>query len=202
MVICPTVARIDVPGGIVCPGTANRSYMLYFSGLNVIFCFLKDFQLNDALDNLLNLWRIWTLGRLDDSKDKNDHILWKVTNSSNCILLNLAILQKRYIFFYMAFLIRCRHFLDLIEFVKFSATIYVVLLFIEPAVLQCKLLEITNFLFWRTTAELVSMKTPMAFVFSQAAQTLFVIYIRDSIALRFVKKMNENRSKIALKFDL
>ena len=35
---------------------------------------------------------------------------------------------------------------------------------------------------------------------SQAGQTLFVIYIRDSIALRFepVKRMYENGSKIAL----
>ena len=35
---------------------------------------------------------------------------------------------------------------------------------------------------------------------TQAAQTLFVIYIRDSIALRFepVKRMYENGSKIAL----
>ena len=35
---------------------------------------------------------------------------------------------------------------------------------------------------------------------TQAAQTLFVIYIRDSIALRFepFKKMYENGSKIAL----
>ena len=35
---------------------------------------------------------------------------------------------------------------------------------------------------------------------SQAAQTLFVIYIRDSIALRFepFKRMYENGSKIAL----
>ena len=34
----------------------------------------------------------------------------------------------------------------------------------------------------------------------QAAQTLFVIYIRDSIALRFepFKRMYENGSKIAL----
>ena len=34
---------------------------------------------------------------------------------------------------------------------------------------------------------------------AQAAQTLFVIYIRDSIALRFepFKRMYENRSKIA-----
>ena len=35
---------------------------------------------------------------------------------------------------------------------------------------------------------------------SQVAQTLFVIYIRDSIALRFeqLKRMYENGSKIAL----
>ena len=35
---------------------------------------------------------------------------------------------------------------------------------------------------------------------AQAAQTLFVIYIRDSIALRFepFKRMYENGSKIAL----
>ena len=35
---------------------------------------------------------------------------------------------------------------------------------------------------------------------TQAAQTLFVIYIRDSIALRFepFKRMYENGSKIAL----
>ena len=37
-------------------------------------------------------------------------------------------------------------------------------------------------------------------VIPQAAQTLFVIYIRDSIALRFkpFKRMYENGSKIAL----
>ena len=37
-------------------------------------------------------------------------------------------------------------------------------------------------------------------VLPQAAQTLFVIYIRDSIALRFelFKRMYENGSKIAL----
>ena len=37
-------------------------------------------------------------------------------------------------------------------------------------------------------------------LYSQAAQTLFVIYIRDSIALRFepFKRMYENGSKIAL----
>ena len=37
-------------------------------------------------------------------------------------------------------------------------------------------------------------------VFSQAAQTLFVVYIRDSIALCFepFKRMYENGSKIAL----
>ena len=36
-------------------------------------------------------------------------------------------------------------------------------------------------------------------ILSQAAQTLFVIYIRDSIALRFkpFKRMYENGSKIA-----
>ena len=38
------------------------------------------------------------------------------------------------------------------------------------------------------------------FIKPQAAQTLFVIYIRDSIALRFkpFKRMYENGSKIAL----
>ena len=38
------------------------------------------------------------------------------------------------------------------------------------------------------------------YVIPQAAQTLFVIYIRDSIALRFeqFKRMYENGSKIAL----
>ena len=37
-------------------------------------------------------------------------------------------------------------------------------------------------------------------IVAQAAQTLFVIYIRDSIALRFepFKRMYENGSKIAL----
>ena len=39
-----------------------------------------------------------------------------------------------------------------------------------------------------------------ALIIGQASQTLFVIYIRDSIALRFTpfKRMYENGSKIAL----
>ena len=39
-----------------------------------------------------------------------------------------------------------------------------------------------------------------ALIIAQAAQTLFVIYIRDSIALHFApfKRMYENGSKIAL----
>ena len=35
------------------------------------------------------------LKRIDDTTDRYD-ILWKETTSSNCILINLATLQKRY----------------------------------------------------------------------------------------------------------
>ena len=43
-------------------------------------------------------------------------------------------------------------------------------------------------------------KATISLIYPQAAQTLFVIYIRDSIALRFelLKLMYENGSKIAL----
>ena len=43
-------------------------------------------------------------------------------------------------------------------------------------------------------------KSVLVLVVPQAAQTLFVIYIRDSIALCFepFKRMDENGSKIAL----
>ena len=49
-------------------------------------------------------------------------------------------------------------------------------------------------------ARIVANKRKYDHVTPQAAQTLFVIYIRDSIALRFepLKRMYENGSKIAL----
>ena len=55
-----------------------------------------------------------------------------------------------------------------------------------------KSLSITEVRFFESDVELL--------LRSQAAQTLFVIYIRDCIALRFqrFKRMYENGSKIAL----
>ena len=56
--------------------------------------------------------------------------------------------------------------------------------------------------FGEATFDISDILTSMA---AQAAQTLFVIYIRDSIALRFdpsIKRMYENGLKIALNVSL
>ena len=52
--ICPTVEGNMVPDNIVCPATANRSYLLSFSCLNVSCCLKMVSNLCDTRDNLLN----------------------------------------------------------------------------------------------------------------------------------------------------